>query len=462
MKVPRLVCFFFLGLILSFPQALWASGAIQVDINGRPLLWDVQETLVFNPEAGALKSNGAFDQAATLQMLSDAFAAWVNLPTVGLNVQQGPFLQVDGVPVDVNQSNYNHFLGTGTEACYPEFFEATGVPCVVPVIFDEDGEIIESLFGACAKFSILGFAGFDDVDDGSGDPDRRIVRRGQALFSGACLEPAESRGGCAPCQRTLTSQEIRTIVTHETGHLMGMDHSQLNPEAFTACSADPEGCPPAVAQALPTLFPILVKGAQMLDLHADDEAYFINLYGNPLAGNCAVSGTVFASDGATQVRGVEVLAKNISGDLTDRISFVSGAEAPRKNSFSKRQGNCVSDCGEYRITGLRPNETYQLCVQKILTQFTGGSSIEPVDPPFQAFSNECPAGMTVTCQCPGLPCPETTGMDFVTDTDPGDVDTGEDEPSNINGLGQAQNGGCSLAKPRVKTLLWNRFLKSLP
>jgi hypothetical protein len=307
----------------------------------------------------------------------------------------------------------------------------------------------------------LGFAGYDDVEDGSGDPDRRIVRRGQALFSGACLAPEETQGGCGPCQRVLTDNEIRTIVTHEVGHLMGMDHSQVNPQAFTDCVQDPAGCPAAASQALPTMFPILVNGAQMLDLHRDDEAYFIHLYGDDASQGCTVSGTVFANDGTTPVRGVEVLAKNINGDLTDRVSFVSGAEAPRRNNFSKAQGNCSDNCGDYRITHLRDGASYQLCVQRISTQFTGGSSIEPVDPPFQAFTNDCPVGLTVSCDCAGGPCPELPDVDIVTDTDPADVDLGDGEPGNISDMAADTGGGCSLAKPSSQTFLWNSLLKSL-
>jgi hypothetical protein len=453
---------FAVGCTLFFlPKLGLASGAIQVDINGLPLLWDAQDTLTYNPENGALKANGAFDQNATLQMLSNAFNTWGNLPTIQLNVQQGAFLTESGDPVDVNQFNYSQFLGTGTEECYPDFFDVTGDNCVTPIVFDEDGKIIDDLFGNCARFSILGFAGYDDVDDGSGDPARRTVRRGQALFSGACLAPAESQDGCAPCQRVLTDNEIRTIVTHEVGHLMGMDHSQVNPEAFADCIQQPGGCPAAVSQALPTMFPILVNGAHMLDLHRDDEAYFIHLYGNDLSQGCTVSGSVFASDGTTPVRGVEVMAKNVNGDLTDRISFISGAEAPRRNNFSRTQGNCSANCGDYRITHLRDGGTYQLCVQRISSQFTGGSSIEPVDPPFQAFSNDCPAELTVSCDCSGPQCSEFSDVDIVTDTDPSDVDLGDDEPGNITDTGGDSGVGCSLHRYFPPTGVWNTLLKSL-
>src|SRR5690606_30835146 len=107
------------------------------------------------------------------------------------------------------------------------------------------------------------------------------------------------------------------------------------------------------AQAIPTMFPILVKGAQQQDLHRDDEVSFLRLYGS-LENTCSISGKVLASDGVTEIRGVEVVAINTdpSQELSDRIAFVSGAQSARKEAFSKAQSNCLEDCGAYEISGL--------------------------------------------------------------------------------------------------------------
>lgn len=444
-----------ISLCLFLPASLaWAGGAIQTNVDGLPLHWDVGSGLVYNPEQGALKSNGNYDRTATLKLLNDAFNAWAILPGFDLPIFEGAPLDDGG---DVNQSNFSQFLPGQLEPCYPDIFGGSGGDCLTPIIFDESGEILDAMFGKCAKFSILGFAGFDDVDDGSGDPARLIVRRGQALFSGACLEPPVITGGCGECQRVLSDEEIKTIVTHEAGHLMGIDHSQVNPEAFSACSNSTDGCPPELSVALPIMFPILVKGA-LMGLHRDDEAYAQRLYGDPTQDTCSVTGSVFANDSATELRGAEVVAINVAPDLdlTDRISFVSGAGAPRFNN-SKDQGNCRENCGFYRITGLTPGETYQLCAQKINTRFVGGSSIEPVLPPFQAFSDICPEGLTVFCECNGS-CPEFTGMDIITDADPDDIDT--DFLDTLQDTFGTSSGGCNLHRPR-RPPLWPSIKKSL-
>jgi hypothetical protein len=344
-----------------------------------------------------------------------------------------------------------------TVGCYDS---DPGTECLTPIIFDEDGEILDSLFGECSKFSILGFAGPDDVEDGSGDPGLRILKRGQALFSGACLPDGggqtETKAGCGVCRRPLTGEEIRTIITHEVGHLLGMDHSQVNPDSFQLCTG-PEGCSQELAQDIPTMFPILVNRAAMLDLHRDDEAYFQRLYGS-VADTCSVKGTVFASDGATEVRGVEVVARNVDPALgkTDALAFVSGAESPRVNAIGKSQGNCQGRCGEYFITGLKDGASYQLCAQKILSPFTGGSSIEPVDPPFQAFTNVCPEGLTVSCTCTDGFCQSFEGMMITTDANPAAV-AQQEEPNQIQEgpTVDEASGGCALAKPRTGT--WNKL-----
>ncbi|HCU24522.1 MAG TPA: hypothetical protein DF383_05850 [Deltaproteobacteria bacterium] len=434
--------FFFLFLAVS----AHGGGSIKTDINGLPLHWE--EEVIYNPDGGGLKNtNPAYNHEAALAIIEDAFDTWFEVlgENPGLRVLQGPSLPGSGGDIDKN--NFGDFFGVGTEACYDNNLDT---PCLNPILFDADGEIIDALFGECQKFSILGFAGFDDIEDGSGDPTLTVVKRGQALFSGACIAPSEVKAGCGGCRRVLTDSEIRTIITHEIGHLLGMDHAQVNPESFLDCVRN-GACPPEVAGDLPTMFPILVNGAAMLDLHADDAAYFERLYGRPELNHCSVSGTVFASDGLTQARGVEVVARNADSaqSTLDAIAFVSGAQAPKLNNFSQRQGNCKSDCGAFKITGLLPGQTYRLCAQPILPQFTGGSSIEPVDPPFQGVSLICPPDLTVSCTCSNGTCEQFTGKHLVTGIDPNDIDKGGDEPQIVDS-GAESGGGCSLMPQRSR------------
>jgi hypothetical protein len=244
--------------------------------------------------------------------------------------------------------------------------------------------------------------------------------------------------------------------------MMGMDHSQVNPQVALDCTGA-TGCLASEAEGIPTMYPILLQGAKMETLHEDDREYFLRLYGDT-SNTCSVSGTIFASDGTTEVRGVEVVARNTDPNQTifDAQAFVSGAEAPRVNDFSSSQGNCKSNCGDYLITNLKNGGTYQLCVQKINATFTGGSSMEPVDPPFQGFSDNCPNGMTVTCDC-SSGCLDFTGKNVITDADPNAIQkTPTGGPNNLTGpqdSGNPSGGGCNLAKPRLE--IWPQIQKLL-
>jgi hypothetical protein len=418
---------------LCIASTVFAGGSLKTDINGLPLHWE--GTVVFNPESGALKP-GVYDHAASVQLVADAFNTWLSIPGVQLDAQEGPELPDGG---DTNAGNYKQFIGTPISNCYDN---DPNTVCYTPIIFDEDGKVLDSMFGECSRFSMLGFAGFQDNTDASGDPARTVLKKGQAIFSGACIAPALTQDGCSPCIRVIDDTEIRTIMIHEIGHLLGMDHSQINPQVYDDCNT--HGCSSGDKEGLPTMFPVLTKGANMETLHDDDIAYFLRLYGDPnQQGTCSVSGTIFESDGTTELRGAEVVARNTDSnqELYDAYSFVSGAQAPRFTMTGKGEANCKGDCGQYLITGLKPGESYQLCVQKIKSQFTGASSLEPVDPTRQDFADECPQGLTVTCECNAASgCSNFENQDIVADQ------SGNFGSSNLSVGNSAANGGCSLVK----------------
>lgn len=434
--------------ILCIAANSYAGGALKTNVNGLPFHWG--DTVVYNLENGALK-NGVYDAAASRALIEEAFHQWSSVPGVDLNIIAGPNLPDGG---DTTVANYDQFYNSGAWNCYDN---DPATPCYSPIIFD-DGSILDKLFGECASTKLLGFAGFMDVAGESDDPTWTKLKKGQAIFSGACIPPVVQKPGCGPCAQVLDDEAVRTLILHELGHLLGMGHAQVNPDSYLACNGG--SCPNEVKEDLPTMFPILVKGAKMDTLHRDEKAYLQRMYGNPEQSSCTVTGNVFASDGTTSLRGVEVVAHNTGvGEWnTDALSHISGAEAPRLTSKGKTQENCIENCGEYTITGLAPGSTYQICVQRVLSRFTGVKAINPLETPFQGVDNECPESLTVTCQCPrGGPCTvyedinivtSNTGLDAATSFGPGDSDF---------------SGGCSLVKRRPKpTYLWKKLRAIFP
>jgi len=436
-------------LVFFVGSTAWAGGAMKTNINGKPFHWE--GTVVYNPDSGALKS-GVYSPAESRQLITDAFATWANLPGVNLNIQEGGFLPDGG---DTDASNYRDFFSNGTAHCYDS---DPNTPCYSPIIFDEDGSILEDMFGECAQFSILGFAGFVDIAGNSDDPALTVLKKGQAIFSGACVEPVVSKPGCPPCSQVLDDKAIRSMILHELGHLLGMDHSQVNPDSYEACTGN-ANCPGQTAEDIPTMFPILVRGANQLTLHQDDVSQFLKIYGQPEQDYCTVTGSVLAKDGNTPLRGVEVVARNTDPSLIgkDAMSNVSGAESPRISAKDKTQGNCIENCGQYQITGLTPGETYQICVQRILSKFDESRAINPVNPPFQGVDNDCPEGLTVTCECPqGEDCPTISGKNIITSN------TGVDAASSfLPGDGVAA-AGCSLVRPpHLRVWVWAKWHRVL-
>jgi hypothetical protein len=247
------------------------------------------------------------------------------------------------------------------------------------------------------------------------------------------------------------------MVLHEIGHLLGMDHAQVNPESYAACRAS-GSCSVSLEEDIPTMFPMLVEGAKMETLHADDIAYFNRLYGNPEQGSCSVEGQVLAPDGKTALRGVEVVLRSVDSrfEREEALAFISGAEAPRLRAGDKTAANCAGDCGGYQVTGLKPGETYKVCVQNILSQFQGGSGLEPVDSPQALVKVECFDDITVSCECAGGSCDRFSEIDVVTSPFDGTSPLGSGNLSESESPGA---GGCSLV-PARSSRLWYR-LKNL-
>lgn len=441
--MQRLLLVLCLG-VFAWPSPAQAGGAHQTTIDGLAYRWE--KPLVYNVDRGDLKPGDPdFSSERVRQIIAEAFATWTDALVGGsLHVSEGETLPLaaDGLGDDVNIGNYTVYLGSSK--------------AVNPIVLDADGEVLDAVFGECAKFNTLAFAGFEKVDEGAA-----TIEKGRAVFSGACIPDAAgntaTKAGCGPCALTLDETRVRRMITHEIGHLLGMDHSQVNPESYTSCKAN-GSCPVTIEEDIPTMFPMLVEGAKMETLHADDIAYFNRLYSQPEKTSCGVEGTVLASDGKTELRGVEVVLRSTDSrfEREEALAFISGAEAPRLRNNDKSAANCAGDCGAYRVTGLKPGESYQVCVQNILSQFQGGSGLEPVDSPQALVKVECFEDLTVTCECDGGTCAQFEGIDVV--TSPFD-DTSPLGSGNLSEDISAGAGGCSLV-PTRPSRLWVR-LKNL-
>ncbi len=429
-------------LVLYSSQEGHAGVAMNVDPTGAPLRWEQNTTVTFNPERGALKSAGGFDNAKSVELVRKAFQVWTSVSGVNLSSKQGAFLDDGG---DVNASNFQNFIYQGIAGCYTDILGLSpqeAGPCWSPVIFDSDGSIIESLFGSCNQFSIRAVTKMDHVNDMSGDPERRKVRRSTMIINGACIAPISNKSGCGGCSREISEEELYDTIVHEVGHFLGLGHSQVNPDAYDRCKSS--GCSDADKEALPTMFPSSISSADYSTLLEDDKAYMRRLYANASNQYCSVSGTVLDRDGVTEVAAVEVVAID-SNSSSGWIAGLSGGESPQNN-----QGVCSGNCGAFLLTGLQEGRTYQICAQPINSAFKGISSIANKSQSVVDFPRTCPESMKITCQCSGGSCETHSGFNITIGQGATTYDTSEPSSSSASGSGGSSGGGgggCSLSLP---------------
>ena len=178
---------------------------------------------------------------------------------------------------------------------------------------------------------------------------------------------------------------------HEFGHLIGLDHSQINLNCLTESS-----CPEEDLAGLPLMFPVLLDDA-LPTPKTDDKASLSILYPSetfsPTTGR--IRGRVLFSDGRTQAQGYNVIARKVGDPRTTAASCVSGYlyTAVPGNPFepavyADKQFFGSQDealAGYYDIPGLPPG-TYTVEVEAINdsgnTPFVGSSSVGPIGAEF--------------------------------------------------------------------------------
>ena len=317
---------------------LLAGGPLLFAEDGTPLLWDVAFPVVLHPDRGGL---GGLDDPVGL--LEHAVRQWNGITTAALKLEMGDTLSTD--VEDLRGVRFDAFV---------ERDDGTN-----PIIFDEGGSIFDDLFGPESR--VLGIGGPSVIIPTSG----KIIK-GFAVFNGAEAASGEE-------------ELFKAVFTHEVGHLLNLDHTQINGtrrgQPVPGFSATP------TLENVTTMFPVLVgRNAiphPMSTLHKDDRVSLSALYPSGLfASTGAVTGFVLHFDGYTQIQGVNVVARNIDDPLEDSVSYVSGQPASAENNFEPS-----SLKGYYELKGLTPGASYTLGIEEISSQFIDGSSVGPLNPP---------------------------------------------------------------------------------
>jgi hypothetical protein len=255
-------------------------------------------------------------------------------------------------------------------------------------MYDDDGAITEDIIGTGQSQHVLGFAGPICIDSVT-----TRFTRGRAVLNGLFTDGLPNPGDPLP-------NKFKEVFTHEFGHLIGLDHSQINVDVLLGNTS------PDNLFGLPLMFPRLVGILSRVDqgfpaLAPDDEAWISFLYPSATFSSefGQISGEVLFSDPIrTPVQGANVIARQENDPLTPTVdesrrfavSVVSGYRFTGNPGQSVTGTNPGSDFGSrdatligtYEIPTRGGSDTnpvlYTVEVESINPLFTEGSSVGPL------------------------------------------------------------------------------------
>ena len=282
--------------------------------------------ITIHAESGDL---GAILNSDADAIIEEAFALWNNVSTATITL----LLDDAVINEDINITNFADFIPNVSGSVLNADDGKN------PIVYDNNGEIFDAFFGAGASLDTIGFAA--SIFTLKGD----FFIEGYAVINGRQLNPS------------LTSTERKLLVTHEIGHLIGLDHSQANisnqerTSNFTICATESQ-------DRYPVMYPFVCRNEETL--HADDVSAISSLYP---AGNFDNSfGSIegrFVDENNNAIIGANIWAENTAtGEVVSIVSDYLD------------QGN-----GFYQLH-LTPGN-YTLHANSINPLFNDGSSIGP-------------------------------------------------------------------------------------
>lgn len=262
----------------------WVAGSSYFDVSakGKPVVWANGQVTYFT-DLGALSTQVSQTQANT--MVATAASVWSAVPTAAVLIQSGGSLAED-----VNGSNVT--VGSGG-ITLPTDIQSTATNKPVAVVYDEDGSVINALYGpgASSALSCPTNGVLVDVDNlaATGNIAHALI-----LVNGLCA--------------TTTTQisNLQYQLVRAFGRVLGLDWSQANEEMFDADQPTATGL-----QGWPIMRPVerLCNGGTGLcmpnptQLRTDDIAALNRLYPVTAANLGSFTGKVLTAQATISVQG---------------------------------------------------------------------------------------------------------------------------------------------------------------
>jgi hypothetical protein len=259
---------------------------------GVPFVWTTVNPLTYWTDLGNL---GTRTNALADTLVADAFKVWQDVPTATIS-----FSMAGHLSTDIQNGGQYLSLANDLKNCSVAL-PAGSLAKDRSIIYDDsNGSILQDL-GEDPK-SVLGFAtALCFTTNGVNNN----FNRGLALINGKFAG-----------NTTL----VKAVMIHEFGHMIGLDHSQINLDCLTGT------CSSAELDGVPTMFPVLINDEAMSTLATDDIAAISALYptSNFASSTGRITGHVLFSDGQTPAQGFNVIARRVGDPLVTAVSSVSG------------------------------------------------------------------------------------------------------------------------------------------